>query len=112
MELLSSFFVVILQSGLSQIRSLDEHAGVMVCEAGCILEKLEEKANSVGLMVPLDLGPKGRFSQNLWQITLFALIIAKMHAAVSSVEMCQLWQEGCAYIDMEISETVFLALKW
>lgn len=33
--------------------------GVVVCEAGCILETLEEHMNKVGLIMPLDLGAKG-----------------------------------------------------
>lgn len=34
-------------------------AGVVVCQAGCILESLEEHMQKVGLIMPLDLGAKG-----------------------------------------------------
>lgn len=33
--------------------------GVVVCEAGCILEVLDEQLADHGLMMPLDLGAKG-----------------------------------------------------
>lgn len=35
------------------------YTGVLVCQAGCILETLEEKLASHQLMMPLDLGAKG-----------------------------------------------------
>lgn len=35
------------------------HIGVLVCQAGCILENLEEKLVAHQLMMPLDLGAKG-----------------------------------------------------
>lgn len=34
-------------------------AGVLVCEAGCILENLDNYLADRGLMMPLDLGAKG-----------------------------------------------------
>lgn len=34
-------------------------SGVLTCEAGCILEDLENHLATVGLMMPLDLGAKG-----------------------------------------------------
>lgn len=34
-------------------------SGVVVCEAGVILDKLEASANAQGFTVPLDLGAKG-----------------------------------------------------
>lgn len=33
--------------------------GVLVCQAGCILETLEEELAKHNLMMPLDLGAKG-----------------------------------------------------
>lgn len=33
--------------------------GVLVCEAGCVLQTLEEHLNRVGMMMPIDLGAKG-----------------------------------------------------
>lgn len=34
-------------------------AGVLVCQAGCILENLDSYVSQYGLMMPLDLGAKG-----------------------------------------------------
>lgn len=33
--------------------------GILTCEAGCILQDLENHLATVGLMMPLDLGAKG-----------------------------------------------------
>lgn len=33
--------------------------GVLTCEAGCVLEDLENHLATVGLMMPIDLGAKG-----------------------------------------------------
>jgi len=35
------------------------YAGVLVCQAGCILENLDTYVSQYGLMMPLDLGAKG-----------------------------------------------------
>ena len=43
----------------SRILSLDELAGNLVCEAGCILQTLHEHVASAGFAMPLDLGAKG-----------------------------------------------------
>ncbi len=45
---------------MNKIRKFDKFSAVMVAEAGCVLENLEKEANDNGLMVPLDLGSKGR----------------------------------------------------
>ena len=34
------------------------HLGVMICQSGCILEKLNEYLSDYDLIVPLDLGAK------------------------------------------------------
>lgn len=34
-------------------------SGVLLCEAGCVLENLEDALAEKGLMMPLDLGAKG-----------------------------------------------------
>ncbi len=36
-------------------------AGILVCQSGCILEALDDKLSEHGLMMPLDLGSKGRY---------------------------------------------------
>jgi hypothetical protein len=33
--------------------------GILMCEAGCVLEKLDEELAKYGFMMPLDLGSKG-----------------------------------------------------
>ena len=35
------------------------YAGVLMCEAGCILENLDQELSSHDLMMPIDLGAKG-----------------------------------------------------
>ena len=35
------------------------HVGVLVCQAGCILEKANELLEEKGMVLPLDLGAKG-----------------------------------------------------
>lgn len=37
-----------------------EFSGVLVCESGCILEYLDVELSSEDLMMPIDLGAKGR----------------------------------------------------
>ena len=34
-------------------------SGVLTCEAGCVLEDLDNHLGTVGLMMPIDLGAKG-----------------------------------------------------
>ncbi|PNF27572.1 D-2-hydroxyglutarate dehydrogenase, mitochondrial, partial [Cryptotermes secundus] len=51
--------VVISTSLMNNIISLDELSGVLVCQAGCILENLDSYLSERGLMMPLDLGAKG-----------------------------------------------------
>nr|CAD7394669.1 unnamed protein product [Timema cristinae] len=54
------FDEVIMSTALmNNIISLDELSGVLVCQAGCILETLETYLQDRGLMMPLDLGAKG-----------------------------------------------------
>ena len=44
---------------MNQIISIDKNAGVLTCEAGCVLEWLGTETEKQGLVVPLDLGAKG-----------------------------------------------------
>ncbi|XP_049931667.1 D-2-hydroxyglutarate dehydrogenase, mitochondrial isoform X1 [Nymphaea colorata] len=54
------FDEVIINVGLlNNITSLDKVSGILVCEAGCILENLDSFLSDHGLMMPLDLGAKG-----------------------------------------------------
>mmetsp|Transcript_45417 Transcript_45417/g.74013 ORF Transcript_45417/g.74013 Transcript_45417/m.74013 type:complete len:564 (-) Transcript_45417:31-1722(-) len=51
--------VVINLGAMNQIISFDEVSGILVCEAGCILEALDNFLAELGFMMPLDLGAKG-----------------------------------------------------
>lgn len=35
--------------------------GILVCQSGCVLETLDDYLAEKNLMMPLDLGAKGRF---------------------------------------------------
>ncbi|XP_064382406.1 D-2-hydroxyglutarate dehydrogenase, mitochondrial-like [Halichondria panicea] len=51
--------IVLSTSLMNQIISLDETAGILVCQSGCVLEQLDGMLAEKGLMMPLDLGAKG-----------------------------------------------------
>ncbi|WFD04707.1 (R)-2-hydroxyglutarate--pyruvate transhydrogenase [Malassezia vespertilionis] len=51
--------VVVNLSSMNKIRSFDTMAGTLVCDAGCILEVLDDYVANEGYMMPLDLGAKG-----------------------------------------------------
>ncbi|XP_030351982.1 D-2-hydroxyglutarate dehydrogenase, mitochondrial isoform X1 [Strigops habroptila] len=44
---------------MNRITSFDKVSGILVCQAGCILEKLSEYLEEQGFIMPLDLGAKG-----------------------------------------------------
>ncbi|XP_049866142.1 D-2-hydroxyglutarate dehydrogenase, mitochondrial isoform X1 [Pectinophora gossypiella] len=44
---------------MNKIISLDEISGALVCEAGCILENVDNYVRNHNLIMPLDLGAKG-----------------------------------------------------
>ncbi|XP_072940857.1 D-2-hydroxyglutarate dehydrogenase, mitochondrial [Epargyreus clarus] len=44
---------------MNKINTLDELSGALVCEAGCILETLDDYVRERGLIMPIDLGAKG-----------------------------------------------------
>lgn len=46
-------------SAMNRIHSFDAVAGTLVCDAGCILETLDDYVAPFGYMMPLDLGAKG-----------------------------------------------------
>jgi len=41
--------------------SLDRVSGILTCQAGCVLEELDNYLADEGFMMPLDLGAKGRY---------------------------------------------------
>ncbi|KAL7990809.1 hypothetical protein Chor_014239 [Crotalus horridus] len=54
------FDEIILSTGLmNQIISFDHISGILICQAGCILENLNQYLESKGFVMPLDLGAKG-----------------------------------------------------
>lgn len=44
---------------MNTIHELDEVQGILTCDAGCILQTLQEYCAERGYMMPLDLGAKG-----------------------------------------------------
>ncbi|XP_048521200.1 D-2-hydroxyglutarate dehydrogenase, mitochondrial [Dendroctonus ponderosae] len=51
--------IVLCTSQMNTIYSINDTSGVLVCQAGCILENLDKALEEHGLMMPLDLGAKG-----------------------------------------------------
>eukprot|EP01083_Nonionella_stella_P068978 183546_1 len=51
--------LILSTSKMNQIISFDEASGILVCEAGCILENLDTYLKEHGYIMPLDLGAKG-----------------------------------------------------
>ncbi|KAI3451006.1 hypothetical protein Pfo_007671 [Paulownia fortunei] len=51
--------VIINVSSMNNILSFDKVSGILVCEAGCILENLISFLENEGYIMPLDLGAKG-----------------------------------------------------
>jgi D-2-hydroxyglutarate dehydrogenase len=51
--------IIISMSLMDHIISLDEWSGVLVAEAGCILETLNDYLEQRDFIMPLDLGAKG-----------------------------------------------------
>ncbi|WFD32451.1 (R)-2-hydroxyglutarate--pyruvate transhydrogenase [Malassezia sp. CBS 17886] len=51
--------VIINLSSMHKIRSFDPVSGTLVCDAGCVLEALDDYIAPHGYMMPLDLGAKG-----------------------------------------------------
>jgi len=51
--------VVISTKKMNQIFGFDETQGILTCEAGAILETLQNYSKELGYMMPLDLGAKG-----------------------------------------------------
>ncbi|KAJ2160010.1 D-lactate ferricytochrome c oxidoreductase [Coemansia sp. RSA 552] len=51
--------VVLSLRNLNSVRSYDDVSGVLVCDAGCVLEELEYYVGARNHVMPLDLGAKG-----------------------------------------------------
>ena len=52
--------IVISLEKMNRVLDVDEDAGCVVCESGVVLEDLETAARARGMVVPLDLGAKGK----------------------------------------------------
>jgi hypothetical protein len=50
--------IVLSLSRMNRILSLDETAGSLTCEAGCVLETLQQHVGARGFAMPIDLGAK------------------------------------------------------
>ena len=50
--------IVLSLSRMNRILAVDEAAGSLTCEAGCVLETLEQHMGARGFVIPLDLGAK------------------------------------------------------
>ena len=51
--------IILSLSRMNKVLEVDEHGGHLVCEAGCVLEALQERCAAHGYIMPLDLGAKG-----------------------------------------------------
>ncbi|KAG0306185.1 hypothetical protein BGZ98_002843 [Dissophora globulifera] len=51
--------IIISTANMSSVRSFDPVSGALVCDAGCILEVLDNYLAEQGYIMPLDLGAKG-----------------------------------------------------
>jgi D-2-hydroxyglutarate dehydrogenase len=51
--------IVLSTNKLNKVHSLDAATGVLQCQAGCILQNLQDYASASNLMVPIDLGSRG-----------------------------------------------------
>ncbi|CAG7727290.1 unnamed protein product [Allacma fusca] len=82
--------IVVCTSLMNNIISLDEWSGVMVCQAGCVLEALNDYLMERNFIMPLDLGAKGscqiggNVSTNAGGLRL--LRYGSLHATVLGVE--------------------------
>lgn len=51
--------IIISTALMREVENVDTWSGVVTCQAGCILEALDQHVAEFGLMIPLDLGAKG-----------------------------------------------------
>ncbi|KAJ1788361.1 D-lactate ferricytochrome c oxidoreductase, partial [Coemansia sp. RSA 2399] len=51
--------VVLSMRNMNKVRAYDAVSGIVVCDAGCVLEELDRYVGERGHMMPLDLGAKG-----------------------------------------------------
>ena len=51
--------IVLSTSRMNEIRAIDATTGIVVCEAGCVLERLDARLAEHGYAAPVDLGSRG-----------------------------------------------------
>lgn len=51
--------IILSTSLMNQVLSFDDVSGILICQAGCILESLDKLMEEQGFIMPLDLGAKG-----------------------------------------------------
>lgn len=51
--------IILSMQFMNKIEHVDETAGILVCQSGCVLEKLEQHLLQHNLIMPIDLGAKG-----------------------------------------------------
>eukprot|EP00741_Cyanophora_paradoxa_P016537 tig00020927_g15967.t1 len=51
--------IVLTTNAMNKILAFDETSGILTCEAGCVLEVVDNYLHERGFMMPLDLGAKG-----------------------------------------------------
>ena len=51
--------VLLSMEAMNKVLGFDSASGVLSCEAGCVLQNLEQAVNAHGFLMPLDLGAKG-----------------------------------------------------
>lgn len=51
--------IVLSMGAMNKILDFDRASGVLSCEAGCVLQNLEQAVNAHGFLMPIDLGAKG-----------------------------------------------------
>ncbi|OQR86910.1 D-2-hydroxyglutarate dehydrogenase, mitochondrial precursor [Achlya hypogyna] len=51
--------IILSLTQLNKIEAFDAVSGIIVCQAGCVLESLDAYAGKFGYLMPLDLGAKG-----------------------------------------------------
>lgn len=51
--------IIVSTSLMNQVLSFDDVSGILICQAGCILEHLDNMMEDRGFIIPLDLGAKG-----------------------------------------------------
>jgi FAD/FMN-containing dehydrogenase len=51
--------IILSTEAMNQIDSFDSTSGILQCEAGCILQQLQEYVATHDYLMPIDLGSKG-----------------------------------------------------